>query len=75
MLWEATSILTGKTRIIFIPNLTAIAIERWQKGERIQSAMPDVTPEWREFVMNGITPAEWNDLCGGRGYYPLGEEK
>jgi len=64
MLWEATSILTGKTRIIFVPNLTAGGIARWKMGENIQDAMPDVAPEWREFVMTGITPAEWSNMIG-----------
>jgi hypothetical protein len=30
----------------------------------IQDAMPNLTPEQREFILTGITEAEWNEVMG-----------
>ena len=54
---------TGKTHT-FDLNVTAEQIFRWQKGELIQNAMPQLTPDEREFVKTGITPDEWNAAFG-----------
>lgn len=33
---------------------------RWQKGELIQEAFDNLNADEREFIMTGITPAEWD---------------
>lgn len=35
-------------------------IELWQSGVLIQDAMPHLTPTEREFIMTGLTEADWN---------------
>ena len=32
----------------------------WETGMLIQNAMPNISPEHREFLMTGITPDEWD---------------
>ena len=34
----------------------------WKAGQLIQDAMPQLSAEEREFLMTGITPAEWNSV-------------
>ena len=36
-------------------------ITLWMEGALIQDVMPNLTPEEREFLMTGITPAEWDE--------------
>ena len=31
----------------------------WERGELIQDAFPNLTPDEREFIKTGITPDEW----------------
>jgi len=33
-----------------------------QQGELIQDIFPQLTPDEREFIMNGILPEEWDDI-------------
>lgn len=33
---------------------------RWQRGHYIQSALPNLSPDAREFLLTGATPAEWD---------------
>ena len=37
-------------------------IATWENGTLIQDAMPDISPEHREFIKTGITPEEWNNI-------------
>lgn len=53
-----TSRLTGKTRSMRL-DITQAQLDAWVDGMLIQDAMPDLTPDEREFVMTGITPSEW----------------
>lgn len=53
------SSLTNITRIKDI-DVTQEQIDKWHAGAHIQNAMPNVSPEDREFIMSGITPEEWN---------------
>lgn len=56
------SIISGKAHSREIA-VSQADIDRWQKGGLlIQQAMPDLTPEDREFLMTGITPEEWDTL-------------
>ena len=34
----------------------------WQSGELIQNAMPNLTPDEREFLISGLLPNQWDDL-------------
>jgi hypothetical protein len=34
-------------------------LAKWQNGELIQNVMPHLNADDREYVMTGITPAEW----------------
>jgi hypothetical protein len=63
MLIRKTSGLTGKVHDRDIP-VTQEQINDWLSGMLIQVAMPDVSPEDREFLMTGITPEEWKDVFG-----------
>ena len=51
--------ITGKMNTRWIEGLTEEAMEDWGAGALIQEAMPDVSPEDREFIMTGITPEVW----------------
>jgi len=42
-------------------NVTNAQIAAWQGGTLIQTAMPDLSPEQREFIMTGVTPQEWEE--------------
>jgi len=52
--------LTGQENTREI-NCTQEQLDRWERGELIQYAMPHLSPGDREFLMTGITPEVWND--------------
>lgn len=56
---KRTSPFTGKVHEMDI-DVTPEQLYDWQHGTLIQNAMPNLTPDEREFIMTGITPAEWN---------------
>ena len=35
-------------------------LKQWRNGGLIQDVMPHLTADEREFIMTGITPAEWD---------------
>ena len=37
---------------------------RWQSGELIQNALPDVSLDDREFLISRICPKCWDDMFG-----------
>lgn len=45
-------------------DVTEEQLDRWQNGELIQNVMPHLTPSEREFIMTGITEAEWENMFG-----------
>ena len=45
-------------------DVTARQIASWEKGELIQDAMPNLTPDEREFIKTGVAPDEWDDIFG-----------
>lgn len=51
------SILTGILRTTDLP-ITGEQYIRWQQGATIQEAMPQLTPEQREFILTGVTSDE-----------------
>lgn len=39
-------------------------IVRHNTGEKVQHIFPELSPEIREFLINGITPEEWKNTFG-----------
>ena len=58
-----TSILTGVVRTLDI-DVTTSQLAKWQAGELIQNAMPNINDDDREFIMTGITKEEWDKTFG-----------
>jgi hypothetical protein len=63
MLIVRKSRLTGVERAIELP-ITELHLERWERGQLIQDAMPHLTDSQREYVMTGITEEEWDEAFG-----------
>ena len=59
-----TSLLTGITRTLDL-DVTKEQYQLWQNGELIQDVMPHLSPEEREFLISGVTQAEWNNQFPG----------
>ena len=58
-----TSMLSGNMSTMDLP-IRQGQLDRWLSGELIQNAMPNLNADQREFLMTGITPAEWNEMFG-----------
>ena len=58
-----TSDFTGVERTLDLP-ITLEQYNSWKGGTLIQEAMPDLSPNDREFIMTGITPEEWDKEFG-----------
>jgi hypothetical protein len=69
MLVTRKSMLTGFSRTLEVPGLTNEMVQNWEEGMLVQEAMPDISPELREFVMTGIAPDEWDS------HFPEEEEE
>lgn len=54
------SMFTGVTRTIDLP-ITEEQLTLWEEGMLIQKAMPNLSPDQREFIMTGVTSEEWNE--------------
>jgi len=59
MLITKTSPFSGNTNVMEI-DVTQEQIALWESGVLIQNAMPNLSADEREFIMTGITPAEWD---------------
>ena len=58
------SMLSGRVNSMVLPT-TQGKIEYWlQSGELIQNVMPDLDADQREFIKTGISPEEWDNMCG-----------
>ena len=64
MIITRTSKLSGVTRQQEIA-VTYNQLKAWENGELIQNAMPNLTPDEREFIQTGITADEWDKLFEG----------
>lgn len=42
-------------------NVTQEQLDAWNNGTCIQNAMPNLSPDEREFIMTGITETEWDE--------------
>lgn len=58
-----TSDFTGVERTLDLP-ITLEQYNSWKGGTLIQEAMPDLSPNDREFIMTGITSEEWDKEFG-----------
>lgn len=58
-----TSVITGKEHTREI-NITQEQLDSWEGGELIQNVAPRLSPDDREFIINGITPDEWDEYMG-----------
>jgi hypothetical protein len=58
-----TSPRTGQINTMEIA-VTEQQIAAWINGALIQTVMPDLTLEEREFIMTGYTPEDWAELFG-----------
>ena len=56
-----TSMMSGKENTMSL-TFTRQQYDDWKAGQLIQNAMPQLSSEEREFLMTGITPAEWATL-------------
>jgi len=48
-------------------DVTDEQLQDWRDGTPIQDAMPNLTPDEREFIKTGITPKEWDEMFGDAG--------
>jgi hypothetical protein len=55
-----TSMLSGLQSSMDLP-VRQGHIDHWLGGALIQDAMPHLDADQREFLMTGITPAEWDE--------------
>ena len=53
------SMLTGHEHTMYL-NVTMQQIKDWEEGTLIQDAMPNLNSIEREFIISGVTEAEWN---------------
>ena len=58
-----TSTFSGVSHTLDIP-VTKEQLQKWNNGMLIQNAMPNLTPDEREFLMTGITASEWAETFG-----------
>lgn len=61
MLITRKSQQSGIERTIDIP-VTQEQLEAFEGGMLIQRAMPNLTPNQREFILTGITQEEWDEM-------------
>jgi len=56
------SLWSGKTHTLDL-DITPAQLAAWQGGMLIQVAMPHLTAAEREFLISGLTAAEWTEMC------------
>lgn len=63
MLITRKSVISNNINTMDI-NVTIEQFNAWDAGALVQKAMPNLTPDEREFIMTGITPEEWDATFG-----------
>ncbi len=66
MLISKVSDMSNKMHTMDI-DVTDEQLQDWRDGTPIQDAMPNLTPDEREFIKSGITPKEWDEMFGDAG--------
>ena len=56
--------ITGQINVREIP-VTHAQLVSWQNGELIQHAMPNISADDREFILNGFLSSEFDELHDG----------
>lgn len=72
MLIERRSLVSGVIRTLELP-VTEEQIEAWERGMKIQDAMPNLTASQREFILTGVVDTEW-DMLYKEEYLPEDDE-
>lgn len=67
MLITKVSMFSGVAHTLDIP-VTQEQLDDWREGTLIQNAMPNLSPDDREFLMTGMTPDEWEEMMGADDY-------
>lgn len=62
MLYATNCIRCGKLHAFEVPNE---GYRRWLEGERIQKALPMLTPDQREIMISGICGRCFDKMFGG----------
>lgn len=57
------SMFSGKVHTADLP-VTAEQLARLERGDNVFDVFAEIPPEWREFLMTGVTPAEWKAEFG-----------
>lgn len=57
--------LTGNTSSMEL-DITVEQLRDFNSGTLVQKAFPHLSPEEREFILTGITPAEWEETFGDK---------
>lgn len=55
--------ITGAIHTLDLP-VTQEQMDTYSDGQLIQDAFPDLPAEYREFIVSGITPTEWDNALG-----------
>ena len=63
MLITKKSAFTGIEHTLDIP-VTQAQVDAWKSGVSIQTAMPNLSADDREFIKTGVTAQEWDDAFG-----------
>ena len=67
MIIERIHPFTGKLNAMELP-VTKEQLQRWRDGELIQRAMPNLTPDEREFIKTGLTEEHWSSKMVRTGF-------
>lgn len=63
MLISKTSVITGVVNTMDL-DITPRELTQWEGGALIQNCMPHLTASEREFLISGVTDAEWAEAMG-----------
>ena len=72
MMITKKSMFSGQAHTMDLP-VTRAQLDRWQGGELIQTVFPFLSSSEREFLMTGVTSAEWDHEFGASGAGYAGE--
>ena len=73
MMITKKSMFSGTAHTMELP-VTQAQLDRWRGGELIQTVFPFLSASEREFLMTGVTAAEWDQEFGGMGSQYAGDE-
>jgi hypothetical protein len=63
MLIKKQSVLTQQWHTMDLP-VTQEKLDTWKYGGLIQEVFPELTPAQRQFLLSGVTEAEWEKAFG-----------